>query len=74
MFDFFNYIRRLKNETVQSYLWEISPVVTVDEVDMTFFPATSTASQILPVKRIKVIPVQIRKRMYLVLKLNAMMH
>jgi len=27
-----------------------SSVVTVDEVDITFFPATSTASQILPAR------------------------
>lgn len=31
------------------YLWDTSPVVTVDDVDNTFFPAASTASQILPV-------------------------
>lgn len=31
------------------YLCDTSPVVTTDDVDKTFFPATSTASQILPV-------------------------
>lgn len=30
-----------------TYLCETSPVVTTDEVDMTFFPATSTASHTL---------------------------
>lgn len=32
----------------EAYLWETSSVVTVDDVDMTFFPATSTASHTLP--------------------------
>jgi|JXWR01.1.fsa_nt_gb hypothetical protein len=32
-----------------SYLWDTRPVVTVDDVDRTFVPATSTASQIFPV-------------------------
>lgn len=39
---------RIENVT---YLWDTSPVVTVDDVDKTFFPATSTASQIFPVWR-----------------------
>lgn len=42
------------NAFIDLYLWSTSSVVTVDVVDMTFFPATSTASHTLPIhKKIK---------------------
>lgn len=42
------HIASLSYASTEVYLWETSPVVTVEEVDITFFPAISTASQILP--------------------------
>lgn len=39
------------NISFEVYLCDTSSVVTVDDVDMTFLPVTSTASQTLPVSQ-----------------------